>query len=722
MAEETEAWRGIVQHNRMTPESSSHQPRREFLQTGALGLFGLSTTALGWAGSTASAGAQSAAAAAKSTAPALKPLNRFPRMMQEWMVDQVREAEGRGNKRRAALKTRADAEAYVRSCRERVRECFGPEPEKTPLNARVTGIVERDAYKIEKVIFDSRPGFPVTGNLYVPKGRPGKMPGVVGVCGHSLNGKCAEAYQSFAQGLARMGYVVLIFDPAGQGERFQYLNGLKSRYSGGVGEHIQAGNQQTLVGEFLGAWFAWDGVRALDYLLTRPEVDPTRVGVTGNSGGGTQTTWLCGVDPRWTMAAPACFVTTFRRNVENELPADTEQCPPRALELDLDHSDFLAAMAPRPLVILAQEKDFFDARGSQEAYERLKRLYTLLGAPDNIRLHIGADYHGYTQGNREAMYRFFNETTGVSDAKTEPALTIEKDETLWCTPNGQLGTGDAARTIFSFTQEKAGKLAAARPALSGQALREKVRAVLKVPAAVGLPDYRILRSAGSRKYPAKGSCTYAVETEPGVFALLVRLFEDALTSRLPKGKNAAVLYVSHRSADAELREEPLVQELLKAAPDAAFHAVDVRGIGESQPDTCGAEQFLRPYGSDYFLSAHALMLGRPYLGQKVFDVLRVLDLLAAQGHTEIHLAGMGWGALVAALAGVLSPHATRVTLKHPLSSFASLTELEDYKWPLAALPPAVLAHFDLPDCYRELGAKGLEMKEPWGAADGMNAS
>ena len=123
------------------------------------------------------------------------------------------------------------------------------------------------------------------------------------------------------------------------------------------------------------------------------------------------------------MAAPACFVTTFRRNAENELPADTEQCPPRVLALGLDHSDFLAAMAPKPVIILAKEKDFFDVRGSDEAYERLKRLYTLLGKPDNIRLHIGPTHHGYTQPNREAMYRFFNKVTGVSDAKTEPAMT-----------------------------------------------------------------------------------------------------------------------------------------------------------------------------------------------------------------------------------------------------------------------------------------------------------
>lgn len=650
----------------------------------------------------------------------LAPLNRFPRMVQEWVVDQVRAAEARGNERRAALKTQADAEAYVTSVQQRIRECFGPYPEKTPLNARVTGTVERDAYRIENVIFESRPGFPITGNLYLPKGREYPLPGVVGVCGHSLNGKCAEAYQSFAQGLARMGYVVLIYDPVGQGERFQYLgDGLKSRYGGSVSEHIQAGNQLLLSGEFIGSWFTWDGIRALDYLLTRAEVDPNHVGITGNSGGGTQTTWLCGNETRWTMGAPACFVTTFRRNAENELPADTEQCPPNVMAHDLDHSDFLAAMAPKPVVILAKERDYFDARGSEETLGRLRHLYGLLGQPDNVQLHIGPTYHGYTQENREAMYRFFNHVTRVSDAQTEPELLIEKDETLWATPHGQVGEQGEARTMFSFSQELSRQFSISRGEVKGEALKKAVHDVLKLPVSEGVPDYRILRSVGSRKYPAKGYATYAVETEPGIHALVTRLHDDQLVSRPPRGAKRAVLYVSHRSADAELRGEALVKDLIDAEPESAFYAMDVRGIGESQPDICGKDQFERPYGSDYFLTAQSGMLGRPYLGQKVFDVIRVIAWLKDQGHEEIHLAGRGWGAIAGSLAALLADDVKQVTLKNALSSYSTVAETEDYRWPYAQLIPNVLKHFDLPDVYRALDGKGLMQIEPWGAEDGM---
>ena len=659
-------------------------------------------------------------ASAPSQPPAIEALNRFPRMVQQYFVRRVRQAEQAGVQRMAALKTKADAENYVREVREKIRQSFGPFPEKTPLKPRVTGVVERDGYKIENVIFESRPGFLVTGNLYIPQGRKFPLPGVVGTCGHSSNGKAETAYQSFSQGLARMGYVVLIYDPIGQGERLQYPDEkLKSRIGVGVREHIHAGNQQFLVGDFIGAWRAWDGIRALDYLLTREEVDPNQVGVTGNSGGGTMTTWLCGVEPRWTMAAPSCFVTTFRRNMENELPADTEQCPPKALALGIDHADFLAAQAPDPVIILGKEKDYFDARGAEEALGRLKRLYKLLGAEDEVALFLGPTHHGYTQENREAMYRWFNRATKVSDVQTEPELTIEKDPTIWCTPNGQVCELDS-RTVFSFTKEKSEALKAKRKPLEGAALTGAVSKALNLPPRSGTPDYRILRALPSRKFPKPHFTTYAVETEPGVHALVYRLSDERHYSRPTVGQKRAVLYVSHHSADAELRTEPLIGELLEAEPDSAFFTCDVRGIGESRPDTCGHDQFLKMYGSDFFYAIHALMLDYPYPGQKTHDLLCVLDWLKSCGHTEIHLAAKGWGTIPGTFAALLSDQVAQVTLKNALTSYTEIAESEDYNWPLSTFVPNVLETFDLPNCYRALSKKKLRQIEPAGAvaADG----
>ena len=178
---------------------------------------------------------------------------------------------------------------------------------------------------------------------------------------------------------------------------------------------------------------------------------------------------------------------------------------------------------------------------------------------------------------------------------------------------------------------------------------------------------------------------------------------------------------AHRSADDEWRGEPLIPDIIKASPGATVYACDVRGIGESQPNTCGANQFLAPYASHYFYAAHGLMLGRPLLGQRTHDVLRAIDWLIECGHEEVHLAGRGWGALPAAFAALLHGKVTQVTLRHALGSYAELLADADHDWPGAMLLPEVIARFDLPEVYAALQPKRLQNLEPWGARDGMKA-
>jgi dienelactone hydrolase len=690
--------------------------RRTLFHHASTGLLGLAATPLLAGAANAPAKSDSKAKSAKSSpgSTELAPLNRFPRMMQDYFLPRIAAQERAAEARRAQLRTRAEAEAFVRERAEKVKQCFGPLPPKTPLNARITGRVERDTYTIENVIFESRPNFLVTGNLYLPKGPARPRPGVVGVCGHSDNGKAAGTYQSFAQGLARLGYVCLLIDPTGQGERIQRLTPeLKPMLRWNTWEHNFVGNQQLLVGEFFGTWQAWDGIRALDYLLTRPEVDPQHVMVTGNSGGGTITTWMCALEPRLTAAAPSCFINTFRRMFESEQPADAEQCPPHTLAFGLDHSDFFLPFLTRPLILLGQERDPFDARGLEQSFGHLRQLYTLLGQADNVALFIGPDGHGYFQKNREAMYGWFNRVTGNASSNAEPALTLEKDETLWCTPQGQVGPL-GSRTVIAFTNEIARALRALRPALDGDALTHAVTATLKLPARAGVPDYRILPAPPNRRYPKRAAGNYAVETEPGILSIVYRLSDSALVSRPPRGPRRAVLYIADRSADAELRDEPLVRELLAAEHDAAFYACDVRGIGESQPNTT-SKPFTDPYGSDYFYAAYGIMFDQPYPAQRTFDVLRVIDWLRASGHEEIHLAARGWGTVPATFAALLEPSVTHVTLRNALSSYSEIAEAEDYDWPLSAFIPGVLKTFDLPDCYRALAKKQLRQIEPSGA-------
>lgn len=703
----------------MTARSSSRAPpttmnhptnaadrlsRRQLIRL--MGLGGLSLPILGRASA-----ASGAAASSAKTKPAtvLVPLNRFPRMVHDYFIRQLRDIEHAANARRGRVLTKEAAEAYGRDVRAKIQESFGPWPEKTPLNAKVTGVIECDGYRIEKVIFESRPQFYVTANLYLPK-LPDRRPAVIGTCGHSDNGKAHPAYQSFSQGLARLGYVVLIFDPIGQGERSQYVAPDGSeRMRVGSTQHIRLGKQQLLAGEFFGSWRAWDGIRAIDYLLTRPEVDPAHVGVTGNSGGGTMTTWLCGLERRVTMAAPGCFVTTFRRNLENEVGADDEQYPPRILALGLDESDFFAAFAPNPVILLGQAKDNFDQRGLAEAFRRVQALYRSLGSEKNAALLINDDYHGYSQPLREAMYTFFNRVTNSSQETKEPELKLEDDKTLWCTPNGQVA-GLGSRPVWSFTREIAEKFRTTRPKLSGAALQRAIGAALRLPPRTGRPEFRILPAMNSRRYPKKYANSFAVETEPDIFAIVYQLSDEVVMSQPYRSTRPALLYVAHQSTDAELREEPLVQEILQAEPGSAVFGCDVRGVGDSQPNT-----FVPGLGGDYCYTMHSVMLDYPYVGQKTHDLLRVIEWLAQWGHQDVHLIAKGWGTVPATFAALLSKNVTRVTLKHSLTSFAEIVESEESKWPVSVFVPGGIKTFDLPECYEVLAAKRLRRIASWDA-------
>jgi hypothetical protein len=222
----------------------------------------------------------------------------------------------------------------------------------------------------------------------------------------------------------------------------------------------------------------------------------------------------------------------------------------------------------------------------------------------------------------------------------------------------------------------------------------------------------------------ENAVTYAVETEPNICAIVYRLNEgEAYHSRPLKGLKRALLYISHLSADDELRHEPLLGELILKETSSAIFTCDVRGIGESQPDTNRTRRsndFFEPYGSDYFYSILSIMLDYPYAGQKTFDILRVINLLKSYGHNELHLVAKGWGAIPATFAALLSDEVTQVTLKNSLTSYSDIAESEEYNWPLQCLLPGVLKVFDLPDCYRALESKKLRLIDQWDALAGKS--
>lgn len=647
------------------------------------------------------------------------PLNRFPRMMQEYVVKRVREQYRANHDRVMGLRTRDEALAYCDEVRRHIGRLFGPWPERTPLNVRITGERDHGAYRVRNVIFESRPGLLVTANIYFPVASGAAHPAVLCLCGHYWDAKANVDYQTFAQALARQGYIALIYDPAGQGERLLYPDaGGDSVFGPGpsgpsVREHNAADKGLALAGDWIGRWFAWDAIRALDVLLEQECVDPGRVGVTGNSGGGMMTAYAVACDPRLTMAAPSCWVSSWYHNVINEEPLDAEQCPPGALAAGMEQSDLLLARAPNQVILLTQEQDFFDQRGALEAFERIRHVYRLLGAEDKAAYYVGPGGHNYWQAAREAMYTCFNRHAGIDGPDREPAVTVAAAADLRCTPGGQTAGLAGAKSIPDLTVVRFRELAEGRGEPGGADLIRRVRAVLRLPERHGPPDYRILRPWSPRGLARAHAGYYVLETEPryGAQVVVTKLEDECSHSRPLRGDGPAMLYLPHLSSDRELREDERLRGLEMAHP--ACFACDYRGIGESRPDTCRPDAFLDSYGSDYAYASHARMLGESYVAWRVHDVLSTLDWMASFGYDQVHLVARGWGTIPGALAALLDDRVRRVTLWGAPASFEAMVENPLHAWPFSAVLPGALEYFDLPDVYRELAAtKNLEQCQP----------
>src|SRR5580658_5947037 len=252
----------------------------------------------------------------------------------------------------AAIDSAAKAEKRAEMVRATLWELLGGPLERSPLNARITHSRERSDFKIDTLLFESIPGVLVSANLYVPATGKAPFPAILCPVGHSDNGKAYASYQHYFQNLARQGYIVLACDPWGQGERLQYIDPKTgaSRF-GPTGEHSQAGRPMILLGCGIASYMAWDGVRALDYLLTRTDVDPNRIGCSGHSGGGTMTMFLAALEPRIHAAV------SIEGNFEDlagpsfDPPGsidDAEQNIVGSLPVTLDRGDLLATFAPKP--------------------------------------------------------------------------------------------------------------------------------------------------------------------------------------------------------------------------------------------------------------------------------------------------------------------------------------------------------------------------------------
>jgi len=285
-------------------------------------------------------------------------------MMEAWLKQQAFAALDRRDAEFEKLKTPEQLKAWQQERRDFFLRQLGGFPERTPLNAEVIGGRSFADYRIERVIFESQPRFHVTATLYLPL-TPGPHPAVLHPTGHSTNAKARDLYQQASVVMAKHGLAVLCYDPIGQGERHHFFKpDGRLLFNSTTQEHQLMGIGCALLGSSLARYMIWDGMRGIDYLQSRPDIDPKRIGCTGISGGGTMTSYLMVLDDRIVSAAPGCYLTGFRRLLETIGPQDIEQNIPGQIAFGLDHADYVLLRAPQPTLIMAATRDYFDIQGA----------------------------------------------------------------------------------------------------------------------------------------------------------------------------------------------------------------------------------------------------------------------------------------------------------------------------------------------------------------------
>jgi hypothetical protein len=384
-----------------------------------------------------------------------------------------------GDVARDAIATREQLRQRQTLIRETFLHGIGGLPDDAPLEPKITGRVEHQGLTIEKVMFQSRAGHYVTANLYLPPKLNGPTGAVLFVCGHHLLAKHEPEYQVVCQALAHNGLVVLAQDPVGQGERLDYYDPAVGETTNqwGTFEHDFAGSQCLLLDHGLARYFLHDAMRGIDYLSTRPEVDPKRIGVTGNSGGGTQTSMLMMAEPRIAAAAPGTFIMNRETYLWTGGAQDAEQVWPGFTAAGLDHEDIVLAMAPRPVRVLAVTWDFFPIEGTRRTVERCQRLFELAGAGDHLDLVEDDSVHRYTPKLVDAAAEFFcRHLLGTSRRFSAVEATTLEPKRLWVTQSGQVkGEVPDARGVHDACVEAVGRLPATYDRAAGLAwLRERV--------------------------------------------------------------------------------------------------------------------------------------------------------------------------------------------------------------------------------------------------------
>jgi len=654
----------------------------------------------------------------------------YSRDLERYLVRVANEARERRTHIVNAISTRQQVVDRQTAVVAELWKMLGGPFERTPLNARVTGILERPGYRIEKLTFESRPRLYVTANLYVPNGT-GRRPAILGPLGHSPTGKAWPSYQRVFSNLARKGYVVLAYDPFGQGERIEYPGprpGQSEIAGGGTGEHEYAGRRLVLLGANFSLFRAWDGIRGIDYLLTRAEVDPERIGCCGQSGGGTLTQFLAALDSRIKVAVVSEGNTENLAEDNVEPPGsadDAEQNIVPGLARGIDRADLLYAFAPKPLLMTVTLHDAGHTyspeyvTNSLDFLDEYKRAYGLFGASDRVSLQATTVQHGYVYEMRRATYAWFNRWFDMNDADdNETSQAVEPESTLFVTPSGFVRTSLKGETALSLTRQMAEAIRTPT-SLAPNDVRGRIRAVLGIDDSRRDPLASRINAAIMRRGYRAEQFEFTSERE-------IRTPGWLLTPDNVQPLTPTLLYIGEASASAAVVEDSLPERLC-VDEHCRVAVIDVRGRGDcalAYPQR-GRFYFPERILDEAYVAWFTLMLGKPLLGGQVYDALRALDYLRSLpgAGEKVSLMGDGPHGLIALYAAALDSQAAGVALRHTATDYRSLAVAERYNQPFGVYAYGVMREFDLPDVARAVGPRPVllldavtALGEPAGAA------
>jgi dienelactone hydrolase len=616
------------------------------------------------------------------------------RRVTAYLQSQLGRAHAQDEARRARWSSRVQSEADLLKLQAETRAkalalIGGLPAEKTPLRARVTGIVPMDGYRIERLVFESQPGLFVTALLYVPDAPVGPRPAVLLPCGHSPVGKAYANYQEIGGRLAKRGYVVLSWDPVGQGERSQFWDAARkrSRFNLVCGEHAVLGNLATLAGTSLVRYEVWDGIRAVDYLLTRPEVDGKRLSITGTSGGGFQSTWIGALDERIGVVAPSCFVTSLPLRMANRIfedpDSDPEQDPPGLVSEGIDHAGLLLLAYPRPVHVASAIRDFVPIEGARRTVAEIRALYERFGHGDRVGFAQGDHEHRYSDQNQQMAFDFLDRWNGAGTHEGLFSVRPLPPETLQVTPTGQVRVDLGGRSLADVIREDfharpaapsdVRSLYAAAPGASpGPVTAERVGSAAFGDATI---DRWLVRQPGRLAMPlvhvrGRGAST-------GRTVLLLSLAGKIGPSDWPSVRR----HLSRGDAVAGLDLRGTGEDRLR------YRAVSVDDPAIAPADEAAA--YFDPLSGVFANHAYnGLLTGRPYLFEAIDDVAAAASFCRETlGAKRLAVAGLGDATLLAAAASRVLDLQSANDPAAAVFSWRGAVEEGRERWPIQYLFP-----------------------------------